>query len=72
MIARAIVQEARHCEEPLLGFALGSPKHPSLSNRPTLEAEAESRDPAGPFTVFALTNRAFAKLLAGTEEVPSE
>ena len=31
MIARAIVREAQHCEEPLLGFALSSPKHPSLS-----------------------------------------
>ena len=45
MIARAIVREARHCEEPLLGFALSSPKHPSLSNRSTVDvgAEAESR-----------------------------
>jgi hypothetical protein len=25
MIARAIVREAQHCEEPLLGFALSSP-----------------------------------------------
>jgi hypothetical protein len=66
MIARAIVREAQHCEEPLLGFALSSPKHPALSNRSTvgLGAEAESRDP-GPFTVFASTNRAFAKLPAG-------
>jgi hypothetical protein len=66
MIARAIVREARHCEEPLLGFALSSPKHPALSNRSTvgLGAEAESRDP-GSFTVFASTNRAFAKLPAG-------
>jgi hypothetical protein len=72
MIARAIVREAQHCEEPLLGFALSSPKHPSLSNRSIVRAEAESRDPAGPFTVFAPTNRAFAKLPAGTEEVPSE
>jgi len=43
MIARAIVREARHCEEPLIGFALSSPKPPSLSNRSTLGAEAESR-----------------------------
>ena len=43
MIARAIVREAQHCEEPLLGFALSSPKHPSLSNRSTVGAEAESR-----------------------------
>jgi hypothetical protein len=43
MIARAIVREARHCEEPLLGFALSSPKHPSLANRLTVGAEAESR-----------------------------
>ena len=45
MIARAIVREARHCEEPLLGFALSSPKHPSLSNRSIvgMGAEAESR-----------------------------
>ncbi len=42
MIARAIVREARHCEEPLLGFALSSPKHP-LSNRSIVGAEAESR-----------------------------
>ncbi len=42
MIARAIVREAQHCEEPLLGFALSSPKHP-LSNRSTVGAEAESR-----------------------------
>ena len=40
MIARAIVREARHCEEPLLGFALSSPKHSSKS---TTGAEAESR-----------------------------
>jgi hypothetical protein len=43
MIARAIVREARHCEEPLLGFALSSPKHPFLANRLTVGAEAESR-----------------------------
>ncbi len=45
MIARAIVREAQHCEEPLLGFALSSPKHPSLANRSTVGvgAEAESR-----------------------------
>jgi hypothetical protein len=43
MIARAIVREAQHCEELLLGFALTSPKHPSLSNRLTVGAEAESR-----------------------------
>ena len=45
MIARAIVREARHCEEPLISFALCSPKHPSLSNRSTVDvgAEAESR-----------------------------
>jgi hypothetical protein len=55
MIARAIVREAQHCEEPLLGFALSSPKHPSPSNRSTVGAEAESRDPAGPFTLFAPT-----------------
>jgi hypothetical protein len=36
MIARAIVREARHCEEPLLGFALSSPKHPALANRLTV------------------------------------
>jgi hypothetical protein len=47
MIARAIVREAQHCEEPLIGFALTSPKHPSLSNRSTVGAEAEPRlDPA--------------------------
>src|SRR5215213_2721323 len=43
MIARAIVREARHCEEPLLGFALTSPKHPSLSNTSTVGVGAESR-----------------------------
>ena len=45
MIARAVVREAQHCEEPLLGFALSSPKHPSLANRSTVRvgAEAESR-----------------------------
>jgi hypothetical protein len=45
MIARAILREAQHCEEPLLGFALSSPKHPSLSNRSIVRmgAEAESR-----------------------------
>jgi hypothetical protein len=45
MIARTILREARHCEEPLLGFALSSPKHPSLSNRSIVRmgAEAESR-----------------------------
>jgi hypothetical protein len=69
MIARAIVREAQHCEEPLLGFALSSPKHSSLSNRSTVGAEAESRDPAGPFTVFAPMNRAFAKLPASTVEL---
>jgi hypothetical protein len=42
MIARAIVREAQHCEEPLLGFALSSPKHP-LSNRSIVGAEAEPR-----------------------------
>ena len=30
MIARAIVREAQHCEEPLLGFALSSPAFRSL------------------------------------------
>ena len=64
MIARAIVREAQHCEEPLLSFALSSPKHPSLSNRSTVGAEAASRDPAGLFTVYAPANRAFAKLPA--------
>ena len=70
MIVRAIVWEAQHCKEPLLDFALSSPKHP-LSNRSTvgLGAEAESRDPAGLFTVFAPTNRAFAKLPAVTVEL---
>ena len=29
MIARAIVREAQHCEEPLIGFALTSPKRRS-------------------------------------------
>ena len=45
MIARAIVREAQHCEEPLLGFALSSPKPPSLANRSIVGvgAEAESR-----------------------------
>ena len=59
-----IVRETRRCEEPLLSFALSSPKHPSLSNRSTVGAGVESRDP-GPFTVFSSTNRAFAKLPAG-------
>jgi len=68
MIARAIVREARHCEEPLLSFALSSPKRPSPSSRSIVGAGAESRDPAGPFTVFAPTNGAFAKLPAGTVE----
>ena len=45
MIARTIVREARHCEEPLLSFALSSPKHLSPSNKSTAGAEAESRDP---------------------------
>jgi hypothetical protein len=43
MIARTIVREARHCEEPLLGFALSSPKPPSLANRSTVGLGAESR-----------------------------
>jgi hypothetical protein len=68
MITRAIVREAQHCEEPLLGFALSSPKHSSLANRSAVGAEAESCDPAGPFTVFAPSNGAFAKLPAGTVE----
>jgi hypothetical protein len=34
MIARAIVQEAQHCEEPLIGFALTSPKRPSAQPEP--------------------------------------
>ena len=72
MIVRAIVREAQHCEEPLLSFALSSPKHPSLSNRSTVGAEAASRDPAGLFTVYAPANRAFAKLPAGTVELSME
>jgi hypothetical protein len=43
MIARAIVREAQHCEEPLLGFALSSPKHTSLATRSTVGVGAESR-----------------------------
>src|SRR5215207_35445 len=39
-IARAIVQEAQHCEEPLIGFALTSPKRLSPSSRSIVGAEA--------------------------------
>ena len=42
MIACAIMREAQHCEEPLLGFALSSPKHSSLSNRSTIDREAHA------------------------------
>ena len=37
MIARAIVREAQHCEEPLISFALCSPRRPSASPGPRME-----------------------------------
>ena len=56
MIARAIVREARHCEEPLLGFALSSPKPPPCqTDRPWLDL-----------------NTGFGKFVVGQQLTPTD
>ncbi len=54
MIARAIVREAQHCEEPLIGFALTSPKRLSAHPEPMTGRGEQALPAPGVETVTAL------------------
>ncbi|MGE3690336.1 MAG: fasciclin domain-containing protein [Novosphingobium sp.] len=69
MIPASAALAGHHAQKPtVVSAAVNSPDHTTLVSAVTAAGLAETLSGNGPFTVFAPTNAAFAKLPAGTVE----